>query len=124
MSWYTKYRENYPIFSFVSLFLGIAVIMFAFFCMQVLRPMSMMQDRMNNVSVNWEEVKTRITKVNFGDSQERAVEIMGEPDEVLTSDNIIILSYQRYGMYRPVFRYDIEFRADTLYRVTTPNDFK
>jgi len=84
----------------------------------------MMKGRMNNTSVSWEEIKERITKVNFGEIPSEVVAKIGNPDEVFTSGNIVVYSYQKYGMYNEVFKYDVEFREDTLYRITTPNDFK
>ena len=124
MGWYLSFRKNNTVFSFVIIFLSIAFVMFLFFCVQIMRPVSMLNDRMNNTSVNWEEIKQRVTGVNFGENPEQVIAKMGEPDEVYTSGNIVIYSYQKYGMYKEAFKYDVEFREDTLYRITTPDDFK
>lgn len=124
MGWYKNYRESYPVFSFVSLFLVVAFIMFVFFTIQLLRPWSRVYERMNNTEVSWAEIRKKVEKVNYGETPKQVVLKMGEPDFVFTSGDIVVYSYQKYGAYKPVFQYDVEFRADTLFRITTPNDFK
>ena len=118
MSKYLDLRERLSVFSYFSLFLVIAALMFAFFFIQQARPMSKWVDRQNVTEVNWEEIKTQIVKVNYGDSPERVVELLGEPDQSFITATKTIYSYQRYGLYKPRYYYDVEFRKDTLYEIT------
>ena len=117
MNWYSKFKNNNPIFSFLALFLTIAIVMFGFFFLNVLRPLSRMKQRMNNTEVSWEEIKNQIVKINYGDREERVIELLGEPDEVFETPDVKVLSYRKYGLYNPTFHYDVEMREDTLYQI-------
>ena len=92
--------------------------MFGFFYIQVARPFCKLKDRQENTEVSWEEIKMQITEVNFGDSPQRVKELLGEPDQVFSSPTKEIFSYQRYGLYKPRYYYDAEFRKDTLFEIT------
>ena len=84
----------------------------------------MFNGRMDNTSVSWQEIRERVTKVNFGETPTEVLAKMGEPDEIMSSGDIVIYSYQKYGIYKAKFSYDVEFIQDTLNRITTPDDFK
>lgn len=118
MKFYKEFKKNYPIFSFVALFLSVSLVMFTFFFIQMVRPMSMIKDRMNNKEINWSGIKKRVVKLEYGDSESEVLKIMGAADDEFTSGNRKILSYQRYGLYEARNFYDVELRADTLYEVT------
>ena len=80
--------------------------------------MSMIKDRMNNEDINWEGIKKRVVKLEFGDSESEVLSTMGAADYEFSSGNRKILSYQRYGLYQARNFYEVELRADTLYDVT------
>lgn len=117
MNPYRRFRKNYPIFSFVTMFLTVAVVMFGFFFLQVMRPMSKIKERMNNENTPWTHIRENIVKVNYGDSPARVVELLGKPDEIYESVNVTLYSYQKYGLYLPSFKYEVQFKADTLHKI-------
>jgi predicted PurR-regulated permease PerM len=117
MNKYLKLREELSILSYFVLFLFIASIMFAFFFTVMARPLCKLKNRMNNTETNWSKIRNNITKINYGDSQNRVTELIGQPDETYTGVNKIIFSYQKYGVYKPNFYYEIEFRKDTLFQI-------
>lgn len=84
----------------------------------------MVYERMDNTDVSWEEIRKRVVNVNFGENPQQVIAKMGNPDVIYSSGGIEVYSYQKYGMYKSKFQYDVEFRSDTLYRITTPNDFR
>ena len=117
MKFYKEFKKNYPILSFVALFLSVSLIMFTFFFIQMVRPMSLLKDRMNNEAIDWEGIKKRVVKLEYGDPEAKVLKTMGEADYTFTSGNRKVLSYQRYGLYEARNFYEVELRADTLYEV-------
>ena len=118
MNWYLRLKKELSVLSYFTLFLFIAVMMFGFFYVKISRPFCKLKDRQDNTEVSWEEIKTQIVKVNFGDSPARVKELLGEPDESFLTPNKELYRYERYGLYTPKFYYDVEFRKDTLYEIT------
>ena len=118
MNWYLKLKERLSVLSYFSLFLFIAILMFGFFYLQIARPLCKLKERQNNTEVSWEEIKSGIVKVNFGDSPTRVKELLGDPDATFSTPTKEVFSYQRYGLYQPKYYYDVEFRKDTLFEIT------
>lgn len=121
MNKYLALRERLSIFSYFSLFLVVAALMFAFFFIQQLRPLCKIADRQSVTEVSWEEIKLQIVKVNYGDSPSRVRSLLGEPDQLYDTPTKTIYSYQRYGLYKPKYYYDVEFRKDTLFQILNHN---
>ena len=117
MSKYLKLRNDLSVFSYFILFLFIASLMFAFFFTVLARPLCKLKNRMNNSETNWSQVRSKITKINYGDAEKTVINLIGEADEKYHGVNKFVLSYQKYGIYKPNFYYEIEFRADTLFQI-------
>ncbi len=117
MSKYLEIRSQLSVLSYFVLFLATATLMFAFFFTCMARPMCKLKNRMANTEVDWQQIRTNIVKINYGDNQKRVVELLGEPDEKFKSVNKKVYSYQKYGLYKPSFFYEIEFRKDTLFQI-------
>jgi len=124
IKWYKQFKKDYPTLYFAAFFLAVAAVMFAFFSWHLLRPICFIKGRMVNTEISWGEVRKNIEKTMIGDSKEVILELMGEPDEVINTYDFDVWSYQRYGAYKASFRYDIEFRADTLSRVMSSDMYK
>lgn len=117
MSSFNDIKKDLGVFTHFLVFLGIASLMFGFFFTAMARPMCKLKNRMHNSDVSWDEIKKNIVTVNYGDSPEVVKQKIGEPDDQVTTTTKTIFSYQRYGLYEPVFFYEIEFRKDTLYQI-------
>jgi predicted PurR-regulated permease PerM len=116
MSNYKQPTKLSPMVYFL-VFLGIVSIAFAVFFTVLARPLCNLKNRMNNTQTDWQQIRENIVKINYGDSPKRVKELIGEPDETFQSLNQTIYSYQKYGIYKPSFFYEIEFRDDTLFQI-------
>ena len=117
MSSFIKIKGEFSVLSYFLLFLGVATIMFGFFFTAMARPRCKLKNRMQNTEVPWTQIRENIVKINYGDCPERVKELIGEPDEKFVTVTKTIYSYQKYGLYKPTFFYEIEFRKDTLHHI-------
>jgi len=98
-------------------FLGIVSITFAIFFTVLARPLCNLKNRMQNNQTDWQVIRDNIVKINYGDSPSSVKKLIGEPDETFQVLNQTIYSYQKYGIYKPSFFYEVEFRDDTLFQI-------
>jgi hypothetical protein len=119
----TTYRQPStisPVVYFMG-FLFIVSIAFAVFFTILARPLCKLKNRMHNSDTPWLHVRENIVKINYGDTPSRVKALVGEPDEVIELAGQTLFRYQKYGIYKPSFVYDIEFREDTLYQIVADN---
>lgn len=117
-----SFFKKYPILTVIGSILALGFIGYITLVLIVLRPVNMLNGRMNSYDKSWKEVKENINLVNIGTSVDSLNLVLGRPDKMINSgDTITIYSYEQYGTVAPHWVYDIHVKKGRVVKLESYN---